>query len=95
MITLTGRAVEVIRNLTAQRGLSEDAGLRIAQQGYAGSLGLAMCSCPQAGDEIIETEGARVFLQETAAAMLDGRVLDARLEEDCLVLQIGARSVSS
>lgn len=95
MITLTGRAVEVIRNLTAQQGLSEDTGLRIAQQGYAGSLGLSICPCPQAGDEIIETGGVRVFLQETAAAMLDGRVLDARMEDDGLVLQIGARRVSS
>ena len=31
---------------------------------------------------MIEAEGARVFLESTAASLLDGKVLDASFEDD-------------
>ena len=94
MITLTHPAAEAIRHLATRLALPPAAGLRICPQGYAGSLALSICAQPQADDEIVETEGIRVFLQKEAAAMLDGRVLDARMEDDDLVIRIGARIIS-
>jgi len=91
VLTLTGPAVEAIRSLTTQRGLP-DAGLRIIHQDSAGSLSLSISPAPEAGDEIIETAGVRVFLQTDAATMLRNRALDAQINEDGVVFQIGPRS---
>jgi len=92
VLTLTGPAVEAIRSLTTQRGLPQDAGLRIIHQDSAGSLALSISPAPEAGDEIIETAGVRVFLQTDAATMLRDRALDAQINEDGVVFQIGPRS---
>lgn len=91
MLTLTGPAVEAIRTLTNQPGLPEDSGLRIAHQDTAGAMVLSI-SQPEAGDQVIETDGVRVFLQTEAAAMLDGKALDAQVEEDGVVFQIGLQT---
>ena len=36
---------------------------------------------PQPGDQVLEEDGARVFLEETAAVTLDDKVLDAAVDE--------------
>jgi Fe-S cluster assembly iron-binding protein IscA len=92
MFTLTGPAVEVIRTLTTAPGLAEDTGLRIAHQDTAGSLALSISPGPEVGDEIIETEGVRIFLHVDAAAMLDGKSLDAQIDDDGVVFQIGLQA---
>ncbi|TDE25304.1 hypothetical protein [Actinomadura sp. 6K520] len=88
MLTLTDTAVEAIRILTDKPDVPRDSGLRIVHHDSAGGLELSIAPGPDAGDEVIETDGVRVFLQTTAAAMLGGRALNAEIAEDDVVFRI-------
>jgi Fe-S cluster assembly iron-binding protein IscA len=82
MLTLTDQAVAVIRDLTTQPGLPTETGLRIARQdGGAGGLALSLAQGPQAGDQVIEDAGVQIYVQPDAAAALDDKALDARVNE--------------
>ncbi|MEV4754654.1 adhesin [Micromonospora sp. NPDC049559] len=80
MLTLTNNAVLVIRDLTAQQQVPDGAGLRIATDPSAGSLTLALVEQPAQGDEVVNSEGARVFLDAGAAELLDDKALDAAVD---------------
>lgn len=81
MLTLTNGAVQVIRSVTEQPDLPSETGLRIqAQPGVEGTLSLSVTASPEAGDEVIEAEGARVYLESTAATLLDDKTLDAEVD---------------
>lgn len=84
MLTLTDSAVQVIRSVTNQPELSPRTGLRIATYSQAdetGMLSLSVAEGPEAGDEIVEEQGARVYLEPDAATILDEMTLDARVDE--------------
>ncbi|GAA5070491.1 Fe-S cluster assembly iron-binding protein IscA [Thermocatellispora tengchongensis] len=82
MLTLTDNAVQVIRDLTAQSSSSQETGIRIASQAdQAGSLVLSISDGPAATDQVIEVEGARVFLDPVAADALDDKSLDANVDQ--------------
>ena len=79
MLTLTGPAVEAIRTLITQPGLPSERGLRIApEDADEGSLTLSVSDGPQSGNEVIEAEGVRVFVQSDAAVILDDKSLTPR-----------------
>ena len=83
MLTLTDSAVTAIRTLTSQPELPEDSGLRImARDDAAPSFQVTLAENPVAGDQVIETDGARVFLEANAAAALDDKALDAQVNEE-------------
>ena len=88
MLTLTGPAVEAIRSLTTAPGRPETAGLRIWHSDASGSLGLSVAPGPQTGDQVLETEGVRVFMQAEAAAMLRNKAMDAWEDEVGYAFQI-------
>jgi iron-sulfur cluster assembly protein len=80
VLTLTDNAVSAIRDLMVGEDLPEEAGMRIASTpDDAASLELSLASGPQAGDQVIEKEDVRVFLEGTAAALLDDKKLDAEV----------------
>jgi Fe-S cluster assembly iron-binding protein IscA len=82
MLVLTDSAVSAIRSLTSQPEMPVATGLRIMAQGNgAPALQLTLAEGPIAGDEVLEEAGARVFLEPEAAAVLDGKALDARVDE--------------
>ena len=82
MLVLTDNAVSAIRSLTSQPELPVATGLRIMAQGEGvPSLQLTLAEGPVAGDEVLEEDGARVFLEPAAAAVLDGKALDAQVDE--------------
>ncbi|MGH9210449.1 MAG: Fe-S cluster assembly protein HesB [Acidimicrobiales bacterium] len=83
MLVLTDQATSVIRALNDQSELSDDAGLRITgpADGPTG-LAISRVGTPSGEDQVIEQEGARVFLDPTAADLLDGMVLDAKVDTD-------------
>jgi Fe-S cluster assembly iron-binding protein IscA len=82
MLTLTVSAVSAIRGLTSQPELPVETGLRIMAQGdETPSLQLTLAEAPVAGDEVVEEDGARVFLEPAAAVLLDGKALDAQVTE--------------
>jgi iron-sulfur cluster assembly protein len=83
MLTLTDSAVTAIRTLTSQPELPEDTGLRImAQDEGAPSFQVTLAETPVAGDQVIEEDGARVFLEANAAAALDDKALDAQVDDE-------------
>lgn len=88
MLTLTGPAVEAIRTLTTAPGRADTSGLRIWHSDTSGSLGLTVAAEPQSGDQIIETEGIRVFMQPEAATMLRNKAMDAYEDELGFAFQI-------
>jgi Fe-S cluster assembly iron-binding protein IscA len=83
MLVLT-EAAEVVKSVTDTPQAPDGTGLRITQSdaepGTAGALQLAAAAEPGAGDQIVETAGARVFLDPQAALYLDDKVLDAEVD---------------
>ena len=83
MLTITADAAEAIAH--ALEEAPEAAGIRIAHgtrsmNGSGPSLEVEMVPEPEVEDEVIEAEGARLFLDPATAVALDGKVLHA--EED-------------
>ena len=82
MLTLTDNATDVVKTITQQTTETETAGLRISQQDNdPNSLALTPVETPQPGDQVLEADGARVYLDATAAIALDNEVLDAQVDE--------------
>ncbi|HEY3007270.1 MAG TPA: adhesin [Micromonosporaceae bacterium] len=81
MITLTDNAVAVIHNLTEQPEVPDGAGLRIATDTSAGQLTLTVAPEPMTGDQVLDSGGARLFLDEAAAELLDDKSLDATIDD--------------
>jgi iron-sulfur cluster assembly protein len=83
MLTLTENAVKAIRSLTAHEGQAEDSGLRIVAGGdQASAFQLSLAPSPVPGDEVVESDGARVFVEPVAAGVLSDKALDAAVDED-------------
>ncbi len=83
MLTLTDNAVTAIRTLTSQPELPEDTGLRImAEDAAAPAFQVTLAETPGAGDQVIEADGARVFLEANAAVALDDKALDAQIDDE-------------
>lgn len=82
MLTLTDNAVTAIRALTSQPELPAETGLRIMAQGEeVPSFQLALAANPVEGDEVIESGGARVFVEAHAAEALADKSLDAEVDD--------------
>jgi iron-sulfur cluster assembly protein len=83
VLTLTENATAVIKTITENQQQPEGSGLRIVQQGdgQEAELALTMAETPEPGDQVVEDQGARVFLENTAAETLDDKVLDAQVDE--------------
>lgn len=77
MLTLTENAQTAIKTITSQAGLPEDGGVRIAMSEGGSELQMALSPEPAAGDEVIENDGARVFVAEETSTMLESQELDA------------------
>ncbi|HVT20459.1 MAG TPA: iron-sulfur cluster biosynthesis protein [Mycobacteriales bacterium] len=85
MLTLTQDARLAIVGLVQPISQDGHAGVRIAvadtANGQGPELGLALTDGPEPGDRVIDEEGARVFLDQPAAALLDQATLDVRIDE--------------
>jgi len=81
MLTLTNNASAVVKQIADQTG-GDGSGLRISQEtADAPALDVSPTDSPEPGDQVIESEGARVFLEEHAAQTLDDKVLDAQVDQ--------------
>ena len=81
MLTVTDNAVAAIRSLTSQPDVPEGAGLRIATDAWAGALQLSVAASPKEGDQIVDSAGARLFLDSDAAMLLGDKALDATVDD--------------
>lgn len=85
MLTMTDNAVMVIRDLAAQQDVGEDGGLRIAADTDAGSLSIELVPQPAQGDQVVDNEGARIFLDADAAELLNETSVDATVDDEGIV----------
>lgn len=85
MLTMTDNAVMVIRDLAVQQDVAEGGGLRIAADTDAGSLTIELVPQPVQGDKVVDTEGARIFLDSDAAELLDDTSVDATVDDEGVV----------
>ena len=86
MLVLTESAAEVVKVLTATPDAPETAGLRIASSAADGAnpggLQVSAAPGPDANDQILESDGAHIYLEQQAAAFLDDKVLDAEVDAE-------------
>jgi iron-sulfur cluster assembly protein len=95
MLRLTPNTARVITEVVAETDLDQGAGLRIAatrRDDEGVELELSMESAPAEGDAVVELDGARVFLEPLASAVLDDRVLDAHMHGDKLHFEMQPQS---
>ncbi|MEU4717088.1 iron-sulfur cluster biosynthesis family protein [Micromonospora purpureochromogenes] len=85
MLTMTDNAVMVIRDLALQQDVAEDGGLRIAADTDAGSLSIELVPEPAQGDKVVDNQGARIFLDEDAAELLEDTSVDATVDDEGVV----------
>lgn len=82
MLTLTESATTEIRNLIANNpDVPDDAGVRIATNPDGASLTLSLALTPSEDDAVLDSDGARVFLESGAAQLLDDKTLHAGVNE--------------
>ena len=77
MLALTDNAAHTIRGLISQSDVPDGAGLRITNGPDDRSLTLSLAALPAEDDQVLDSSGARVFLDQRAAAVLDDKTLDA------------------
>lgn len=77
MLTLTDNACHAVHDLAERAGLPEAGGMRIAESTQQGTFDLSLVTEPVDGDQLIEAEGARVFVDPTTATLLADQQLDA------------------
>jgi iron-sulfur cluster assembly protein len=82
VLTLTENASTIVKTLVDQNLPTQDAGLRFSQlDGQESALTVATAEQAEPGDAVVEQNGAKVFLDETAAVALGDQVLDAEVDE--------------
>jgi iron-sulfur cluster assembly protein len=84
-LTITDDAVEAIKAVLGQK----EGGLRIttvpqSANGRSPGLALEPVPEPEPEDEVIESEGAELYLEEGTLGLLDGKVLDAEREGEAV-----------
>jgi iron-sulfur cluster assembly protein len=83
MLTVTSDAIDAIKAIVGPG----EGGLRISAMpqslnGNAPGLVLEPAPAPADEDEVIEAEGAQIYVEDGAMEMLEGKVLDAEDEGD-------------
>lgn len=82
MLTLTDSAATVVKTIVDQTPDVTEAALRISATGEGSTdLSLAVAVEPEPNDTVIEASGARVYLEQNAALLLDDKVLDAQIDD--------------
>jgi iron-sulfur cluster assembly protein len=84
MLKITEQAQEAIASMVADGGVGEGGGLRITGSGSNGetALDFELADAAVDGDSTVTSGEARLFLDETAAAVLDDKVLDVHAHGD-------------
>jgi iron-sulfur cluster assembly protein len=99
VLALTPTAADAIHAILDAPGMPESAGIRIAPQeltdngagATTAGLEIALVEGPADGDEVVDESGARVFLDEAIASLLDDKVLDASVEQQQVNFMLGER----
>ena len=80
MLTLTKNATSVVKSLTERPNTN---GLRIAEhRDHSRGFAVTAVNGPEEADQVVEQDGATVYLDPEAATQLDNQVLDADMDSD-------------
>ena len=86
MLAITQDAAEAITGIVSQAQAPEGSGVRISPrvpEGLErGGVDLSLVEVPAEADQVVEEQGARVFVDNQLAPELDDKVLDASVQED-------------
>lgn len=82
MLTLTENASTIVKNITHQPQAPETAGLRITSDDATQTFEVTAAPTPHPGDQVVEQDGATVYLDERAAELLEDKVLDAAVDPE-------------
>lgn len=77
MLRLTDNAKAAITGITSQSGLPDTGGVRLSLTPDADEVEMSLSPQPETGDEVIDEDGARVFVEEAASTLLAEHMLDA------------------
>ena len=80
MLALTENVTEIVKKLEEE--VPAISGLRIATEADGQSLSVSPADQAAPGDQVVEQDGATVYVEEAAAQMLDAMVLDGGVDED-------------
>ncbi len=84
MLTITPDAAEALRAVLG----AKEGGVRISTgaslNGNGPNLTLEVVPDPEPDDEVLEAEGASLYLDPVASDALDGKVLDAERQDDAV-----------
>jgi iron-sulfur cluster assembly protein len=99
VLTLTTDATEAIERILTSPGVPTGAGIRITPGTSsendavpATELNVAVTEGPAVGDEVIEEQGARVFVESTVSSYLDDKLLDAEMIDERVRFSLGGRA---
>jgi Fe-S cluster assembly iron-binding protein IscA len=81
MLTLTENASNIVSTIVDKQVQSDDGGLRISGP-TDGAFAIAAVAAGEPGDTVVESGDAKVYLEESASAVLDDKVLDAQVTAD-------------
>jgi len=91
LLALTDSAVQAVKEIVSSSDeASETGGLRLVAEraGTQANFQLRIVPLPAEDDEVIEEQGARIFLEPEAASLLDDKVLDASVQQDQVAFTI-------
>lgn len=97
MLALTNSASLAIEGILSESTVPEGAGIRIApppggDNGTRDHFQVTVAGSPADTDQVIDDAGARVFVDESVADLLDDKVLDADIVEDQVHFVLGAQT---
>jgi len=83
MLTLTDNAATIVKDLADRSVGTDTGGLRIATNAEdASNFEVTVAPVPQPADQVVSSAGAKVFLEENAAAVLADKQLDATVNDE-------------
>ena len=80
MLALTENVTEIVKQLTEE--VPAISGIRVATEPDGQSLSVSPADQAVPGDQVVEQDGATVFVEEAAAVILDEMVLDGGVDAD-------------
>lgn len=82
MLTLTETASTVVKSIVDRDPNVVDGAMRIATGSTSRDFAISVVTEPQPGDALVESYGARVFVEPGASLVLDDKTLDANVTEE-------------
>jgi iron-sulfur cluster assembly protein len=100
MLSLTSEATQAIERILKAPGVPDSAGLRIMPVGPSdeseatSELQVEVAEEPGESDEVIETNGARVFVQDSLCGYLDDKLLDAEMVQERIRFSLAGQTAA-